>query len=210
MFTGLVETTGSVSQATGESPRRLVIESNLPYMDIPIGASVSIDGCCLTVVARGSEGLAFEAATETLERTTIGNLAVGSRVNLERAMKLGDHLGGHIVLGHVDGVGKVTHKEQRGSALYVGILAPDSIAHLIASQGSVTVSGVSLTVTSVDGDTFFVGLIPHTLKETNLGDLEIGSPVNLEADVMARYVERLLQRKPELASGLVSLGKPVP
>ncbi len=200
MFTGLVETMGELASASGASPRRLTIASRLPAGEIDIGDSIAIDGCCLTVVEKGREGLVFEAATETLQRTTLGELAVGSRVNLERALLPQDRLGGHIVLGHVDGVGVVRRRKQDGSALYLGIEAPAEIRRLIASQGSVTVAGVSLTVTSVEDPLFFVGLIPHTLGVTTLGALEPGSRVNLEADVVARYLERLVfARKPRPA-----------
>ena len=192
MFTGLVETVGTVRSATGSSPRRLAIASSIPSAEVAIGDSIAIDGCCLTVVERGAEGLSFEAATETLKRTTLGSLKPGDRVNLERALRVGDRLGGHLVSGHVDGLGRLVVKEQRESALYLGIEAPADIAPLIASQGSVAVAGVSLTVTSVEGRVFYVGLIPHTLAVTTLGKLVVGAAVNLEADVIARYVQRLL------------------
>lgn len=191
MFTGLVEAVGRVRRATGESPRRLTIHSSIPAAEVEIGASIAIDGCCLTVVDKSSEGLSFEAATETLKRTTLGKLRAGDAVNLERAVRLGDRLGGHLVSGHVDGLGLVTSREQIDSALYLGIEAPADIAPLIASQGSITVAGVSLTVTRVDGPTFWIGLIPHTLAVTTLGELEVGARVNIEVDLIARYVQRL-------------------
>jgi riboflavin synthase len=192
MFTGLVETMGTVVAATGSTPRRLTIQSPLPHGEVRLGDSVAVDGCCLTVVAADATGLAFEAATETLARTTLGGLAVGARVNLERALRLGDRLGGHLVAGHVDGVGTVRERAQRGSALYVGIEAPREVGRLTAPRGSITVAGVSLTVTEVRDMTFWVGLIPHTLGATTLGALQVGDRVNLEADLLARYLERLL------------------
>src|SRR5262249_29014993 len=145
--------------------------------------------------------LSFEAATETLARTTLGELRPGDRVNLERALRVGDRLGGHIVAGHVDAVGTVDSVEQRGSALYLGIRAPDEVAPLVAPRGSVTLQGVSLTVTDVQGPVFYVGLIPHTVGVTTLGALRVGARVNLEADLIARYVARLLSYKPETGSG---------
>jgi riboflavin synthase len=195
MFTGLVETTGVVRRATGDSPRRLVIESALPNDEIVIGESIAIDGCCLTVVEIGRDGLAFEAATETLARTTLGKLGAGARVNLERSLGVAGRLGGHIVTGHVDCVGTVRERNQRGSASFVGVeIAPD-VARLTAARGSIALGGVSLTVTEVRGNVFFVALIPHTLAATNLDALQVGDPVNVEADILARYVDRLLEAR---------------
>ena len=193
MFTGLVEAVGQVVRAEGKNPLRLTVETSLAEPDTAIGASISIDGCCLTVVARAAGTLTFEAATETLARTTLGDLRVGTRVNLEQALKVGDRLGGHLVSGHVDGMGTVRSREQRASALYFAIESPREIRQLIAPQGSVTVAGVSLTVTSVDDTlgTFSIALIPHTLAVTTLGSIDVGTRVNVEADVVARYVERL-------------------
>ena len=194
MFTGLVEAVGILKEASGDSPRRLTIESELPAREIQRGDSVAIDGVCLTVVAHeGHRCLCFEAATETLARTTLGSLAVGRRVNLERALRLGDRLGGHVVSGHVDGIGFLRQREQRGSALYLGFEAPPEVARLTAARGSITIAGVSLTVTDARGDLFFVGIIPHTLDHTTLGSLKLGDSVNLEADLFARYIERYFE-----------------
>lgn len=192
MFTGLVETVGRVAAATGESPRRLAVESDLDVSAIAIGASIAIDGCCLTVVEREDHALTFEAATETLERTTVGALRPGDRVNLEQALTLEARLGGHLVMGHVDGVGEVVDASLRDSALFIGVDAPAELAKYIAPQGSITISGVSLTVTRVEGRRFYVGLIPHTRDVTAPGPWELGARVNLEVDVIARYLERLL------------------
>ena len=195
MFTGLVEAVGTVTQATGTSPRRITIRSSYDQELVEIGASIAIDGCCLTVVEKGSGGLTFEAATETLKRTTIGSLKEGSRVNLERSLKLGDRLDGHLVLGHVDGLGTVRERKQVDSAWYVSIEAPADLAPLIATRGSVTIAGVSLTVVEASGAMFQVGLIPHTWQVTTLADYAVGASINLEADVMARYVQRLLDMR---------------
>ncbi len=193
MFTGLVETIGTVRTASGEQPRRLTIESSLPNADIVIGESIAIDGCCMTVVEISAQGLAFEAATETLKRTTIGQLSAGDRVNLERSLAVGDRLGGHIVTGHVDCIGIVRAREQRDSALYLAIEVPPEVARLTAARGSTTLAGVSLTVTDVTDEIISVGLIPHTLSVTTLGERKLGDSINVEADLLARYVERLLQ-----------------
>lgn len=195
MFTGLVETLGEVVAVSGTSPRRLVIRSQLPVSAIAIGASIAIDGCCLTVVEKVDQDLHFEAATETLLRTTLGGLRVRQHVNLEQAMRLDDRLGGHLVSGHVDGVGQVVGREQRESALYVSVKMPDDVAPLVAPRGSVTLAGVSLTVVDAQGAIASVGLIPHTLKETTLGTYGVGDPINVEADLLARYVARLMQAK---------------
>ncbi len=195
MFTGLVEAVGTVTAATGSSPRRITIQSPYEQAQVDIGASIAIDGCCLTVVEKGAQGLTFEAATETLKRTTIGKLQVASRVNLERSLRLGDRLDGHLVLGHVDGLGTVRERKQVDSAWYVAIEAPEELAPLIATRGSVTIAGVSLTVVGVENRVFQVGLIPHTWQVTTLSDYAVGAPINLEADVMARYVQRLLDAK---------------
>ncbi|MEM6731032.1 MAG: riboflavin synthase [Myxococcota bacterium] len=193
MFTGLVETTGVVAEAAGDSPRRLTLESDIATDSVLIGASICIDGCCLTVVEKGARTLTFEAATETLARTTIGRLATGDIVNLEQSVTPQTRLGGHYVMGHVDGVGKVVSADQRGSALYVGVEVPEELARYIAPRGSITISGVSLTVTGVEGRRFYVGLIPHTLEVTAPGPWKVGNEVNLEVDVIARYLERLIQ-----------------
>lgn len=192
MFTGLVECVGQIQAASGVSPRRLQIRSSIPTGETGIGDSVAIDGCCLTVVAKTDDTLTFEAATETLAVTTLGRLQVGDPVNLERALRLGDRLGGHLVLGHVDGIGTVCERQQRDSALYLGVEVPADIARLVAKRGSVTLQGVSLTVTDVQDQRFWVGLIPHTLEATNLDQLQVGNAVNVEVDVMARYLERLV------------------
>lgn len=193
MFTGLVEAVGQVLQIQGDSPRRLTIRApQLGCQDIPLGASIAIDGCCLTVVQASTDSLTFEAATETLQRTTIGALEVGKSVNLEQALRVGDRLGGHLVAGHVDGVGVVRALDQRGSALYVGVQVPADILRLSAPRGSITLAGVSLTVTDVDDrqSMVWVGLIPHTLEVTTLGQWQIGTAINVEADLVARYVTR--------------------
>lgn len=195
MFTGLVETVGTLAAATGGNPRRLTIATSLASEPVRLGDSVAIEGCCLTVVAADARTLAFEAATETLTRTTLGKLNVGAPVNLERALRLGDRLGGHLVTGHVDGVGTVRARAQVGGSLQLTIEAPAELAHLTAARGSITVAGVSLTVASVSGRQFMVGLVPHTVSVTTLGDLKPGDSVNLEADLIARYLERMLTKE---------------
>ncbi len=203
MFTGLVESVGVVRAAAGDSPLRLQIECDIPPSEVELGDSIAIDGCCLTVIEIGEKSFWFEAATETLKRTTIGNLKVGTPVNLERALRMGDRLGGHLVSGHIDGIGTVRIVEQRGSALYIGVELPDEVARITVPQGSITYAGVSLTVTDVEGSVAFVGLIPHTLEVTTLSDYKVGSAMNVEADIIGRYVEKLLgQRQAPVGSNL--------
>ena len=195
MFTGLVETIGVVERATGHSPRRLCIRSNIPVAEVDIGASVAVDGCCLTVVEKSGQTLELEAATETLSRTTLGGLRAGSRVHLERAMRLGDRLDGHLVSGHVDGLGVLRAREQRQSALYLGVQVPAEVARVTVPRGSITLAGVSLTVTEVQQDTLFVGLVPHTVAVTTLAELDRGASLNVEADIIGRYVEKMLSSR---------------
>jgi riboflavin synthase len=200
MFTGLVETKGTLVQSTARGPdARLVIEGALEVSRSPIelGESIAVDGVCLTVAAIASKGspVRFEAdaSSETLARTTLGALARGAHVNLERAVPLGGRMGGHIVSGHVDGVGRIASKEPIGGAVKVVFEAPKELMRFIAPKGSICVSGVSLTVNGVDNDRFDVVLVPHTRDKTSLDALPVGAPVNLEVDVLARYVARLME-----------------
>ena len=192
MFTGLVEAKGTLIAVEGDSPRRLTVRSALFTGSEAIGDSIAVDGCCLTVVAIEEKALTFEAATETLERTTIGDLELSQHVNLERSLRFGDRLGGHLVSGHVDGVGLLGSIEQRESAYYLGIDVPDEIARLTAPRGSITLAGISLTVTDVQKNRVFVGIIPHTWDVTTISSWQDGSRINCEADLLARYLEKLL------------------
>ena len=185
MFTGLVREVGRlVSFEDG----RLRIESSLAAA---IGDSVSINGCCLTVVDGDRRTLAFDAVPETLARTTLGRLEAGAGVNLEPALRAGEPLGGHYVQGHVDSVGRVRSVEPEGEGSRVWLDAPQDVLRYCVEKGSVAVDGVSLTVADLDEDGFAVALVPHTLAATTLGSLAPGAEVNLEADVLAKYVERL-------------------
>jgi riboflavin synthase len=183
MFTGIVREVGTVSAFDGS---RLVVETGT---EAGIGDSVAISGVCLTVTGRENGSLAFDVVGETLDRTTLGRLAVGSRVNVEPSLRAGDPLGGHIVQGHVDG-----HGSLRGRGDLTWFDAPPEITRYCVEKGSIAVDGTSLTVAAVDDDGFAVALIPHTLEATTLGLLEPGDPVNLEVDVLAKYVERLATR----------------
>lgn len=218
MFTGLVESKGTVERRTSAGvDARLVIRGELGPEGLVLGESIAVDGVCLTVakiVEPGPGNCVFEAdaSAETLEKTTLGSLQKGTHVNLERAMPLGGRMGGHIVSGHVDGVGTIAERAPLGAALKVTFQVPPELSRFIAQKGSICVSGVSLTVNNVAGDRFDVVLVPHTQEKTSLESLAVGSRVNLEVDLLARYVERLLASKPaddsaKDAALLATLGK---
>ena len=191
MFTGIVTDVGRVRKVEQtDRDRRYEIETAYDLSGVDIGASISHAGCCLTVVEKGDGWFAVEVSGETLAKTTLGAWAEGDRVNLERAARLGDELGGHIVSGHVDGVGEVLSVAQEGGSHRLRIRAPAPLHRFIAPKGSIAMEGVSLTVNEVDGDVFGVNLIPHTWDVTTLGRLKPGSKVNLEIDILARYVAR--------------------
>ncbi len=191
MFTGIVTDIGQVDAVSGEGDRRFDISTTYDMDDVAIGASICCSGACLTVIEKGPDWFAVQASGETLAKTTAGTWNEGTPLNLERALKIGDELGGHIVTGHVDGVGTVIATEPVMDSLKIDFDAPREIAKFIATKGSVTIDGVSLTVNEVEGTQFSVNIIPHTQQETTLGRLAPGSPVNLEIDVLARYVARL-------------------
>jgi len=191
VFTGIVTDVGRVRGVRETNrDRRFEIETGFDLESLELGASVSHAGCCLTVVEKGPGWFAVEVSGETLAMSTLGDWAQGRRVNLERAARVGDELGGHIVSGHVDGVGEVLSVEAEGGSHRVRIRAPRPLHRFIAPKGSITVEGVSLTVNEVDDDIFGVNLIPHTWEVTTLGELTPGSRVNLEIDMLARYLAR--------------------
>jgi riboflavin synthase len=189
MFTGIVEELGRVARVEGP---RLTVASEVAVLDSPIGASVAVNGVCLTVVENTENALAFEISEETFDRSTLGGLKAGDPVNLERPVTLTARMGGHMVQGHVDGVGTVTEVVPQEGGTTVRITLPDGLERYVVEKGSITVDGVSLTITDVDDAGFGVALIPHTLEVTTLGALRPGDPVNVEVDVLAKYVERLL------------------
>jgi riboflavin synthase len=178
---------------TADRDTRLEIATAYDTGPIDIGASIACSGICLTVVAKGEGWFAVEASAETRDRSTLGNWQEGLHINLERALKVGDELGGHIVSGHVDGVGLVTGRQPDGSSVRFVFEAPAELAPFIAVKGSITVDGVSLTVNSVDGRRFGVNIIPHTLENTTFASLKPGDSVNLEIDMLSRYVARLIE-----------------
>ncbi len=194
MFTGLVESVGTIASIESRAQsKRLRVTASLRPDDRILGASVAVSGVCLTVVSAGEDFFSVDAAFETLAKTTLGDVAVGVRVNLEPALRMGDALGGHLVSGHVDGVGRLRSRSSRGDAVLMWFDTPSEIRRYIAEKGSICIDGVSLTVNQIDGTGFAVGLIPHTLAATTLGDLRSGARINLEVDLIARYVERLVR-----------------
>jgi riboflavin synthase len=193
MFTGLIEEVGTVQRIVVDGERaRLTIAAPSVTADLPLGASVSVDGCCLTATDVDGGAFGVDLMRETMRVTALGALTAGTRVNLERALRVGDRLGGHLVQGHVDGVGAVIAVEQVPGTRSLSILVPDDLTRYLVVKGSLCVAGVSLTIAALDGAVATIGLIPHTLAMTNLEDLDVGDRVNLEVDVVAKYVERML------------------
>ncbi|MBI3648164.1 MAG: riboflavin synthase [Actinobacteria bacterium] len=195
MFTGIVEELGEVAAIEGG---RLVVACRTLARDADVGASVAVNGTCLTVVANGGDALAFDLSGETLARTSLGRLSPGASVNLERPVTLGARLGGHLVQGHVDDVGEVVAREPDGAGgALLKVRVPAELLRYVVEKGSIAVDGVSLTAAALDGAEVAIALIPHTLAATTLGTAAPGDPVNLEVDVIAKYVERLLSGETE-------------
>lgn len=195
MFTGIILAVGKISavQPKGGDFRYKIETGKLPLADANLGDSIAVNGVCLTAVELGVNSFFADVSNETISRTSLKNAKVGTQVNLELALTPATRLGGHIVSGHVDGLGVVTAKHQDGRSFKYQLKVPDSLAKYIAEKGSICINGVSLTVNEVDGAHFSVNIVPHTLQETTLGEMIIGSEVNLEVDLLARYMERLMK-----------------
>ena len=191
MFTGIVEELGTVREV---SPARLSVACRGVTGDAEIGASIAVNGACLTVVERSEGQLAFDLSGETLRRTSFSRLSVGDPVNLERSLTLSSRLGGHLVQGHVDGVGEVAAIQPDREGAWLSVRAPGAVRRYLVEKGSVCVDGISLTIARLDGDAFSVAVIPHTLDVTTLGSAREGDLVNLEVDVIAKYVDALLEK----------------
>ena len=194
MFTGLVEDMGTVVRAERRSDAMVLVvrPSTIPVSELVLGESVCHDGACLTVTETTRDTFTVLAGAETLNRTTLGSFHVGSKVNLERSLRVGDRMGGHWVTGHIDGTGELAIRRDMGANLVLGVRAVPALLKYIVEKGSIAIAGVSLTVNSVDAETFWVAIIPHTWKHTTLGALSIGDRVNLETDILAKHVEKLL------------------
>lgn len=194
MFTGIVVEQGTIRKARGRKIMTLEIEAPSISRDLRLGDSIAVNGVCLTATSTGRRRFEVEAVPETIARTTIGKLARGSQVNLELPLRMADRLGGHMVQGHVDGVADVIRIEEEDSAKRVWLAGPEDLLRYMVAKGSVTLDGVSLTLVEVGRSSFQVALIPHTLEATTLGRLKVGSKVNVEVDLLAKYVERLMDR----------------
>lgn len=194
MFTGIIQSVGKVAaiEPRGVDARVRIQSGTLSLADVAPGDSIAVNGVCLTAVELPGDGFWADVSGETLSRTTFAEIKNGSRVNLEKALTPTTHLGGHLVSGHVDGIGEVVERSDAGRSVKFRIKAPDELARYIATKGSICVDGISLTVNAVDGALFDLNIVPHTLTQTTMGDFQAGQRVNLEVDVIARYLERLL------------------
>jgi len=194
MYTGIITDIGSVRAVDNRGDTRFEIATSWDTSDIEIGASVACSGPCFTVTEKGAGWFAFTASAETLSLTTLGGWSVGRRVNLERSLRLGDELGGHLVSGHVDGIAHIFDRREEGDSLRFTISAPSDLMRFVARKGSVALDGVALTVNEVSVDSFGVNIIPHTQQATTFGAAGVGDAVNMEIDMLARYVARLVEK----------------
>jgi riboflavin synthase len=196
MFSGIVEALGTIVELRPEPPGcRLIVREPRIAAETQVADSISVNGCCLTVIERQGDTFGFQAGPETLARTNLGDLKPGGRVNLERALAVGQRLGGHFVSGHIDGVGTLLSRDDSGQWSTFWISVPRALAVQMASKGSIAVDGVSLTIVGSEPDRFSIALIPYTLEVTTLGRLQPGDKVNLETDLLAKYVQRLAEAK---------------
>ena len=191
MFTGIITNIGKISKIEKSGDWILTIKVENFTDNLAIGASIACNGVCLTVIEKDSDSFTVQASNETLALTTVANWQIGTNINLERALKVGDELGGHFVSGHVDGLATLTAKEQIANSYKLNFSVPANLSKFIVKKGSVTLNGVSLTVNEAENELFSVNIIPHTLVETNLGDYKLGDKINLEIDVIARYLAKL-------------------
>ncbi|PZF76358.1 riboflavin synthase [Aestuariivirga litoralis] len=196
MFTGIITDIGTVRAVERAGDTRFEITTAYDLGTVDMGASIACNGCCLTVIEKGPDWFAIQASAETLSKTTLGDWGKGTRINLERALRIGDELGGHIVSGHVDGLGEIVSITPEGDSVRFRFRVPDELARFIAPKGSVAIDGTSLTVNEVEGNHFGVNIIPHTQAVTTWGSMKVGQRVNIEIDMLARYVARLTEYKP--------------
>ncbi|MCE5262590.1 MAG: riboflavin synthase [Deltaproteobacteria bacterium] len=209
MFTGIAAALGSVRRLTRRGEDAVLeIESDLDLADVRIGDSISVSGACLTVTAKAGRVFSADVSAETLSRTTLRNVAAGGRVNLEKALRVGDPLGGHIVLGHVDGVGRIVERSPRSGSLIFGFEIDSEMARYVVAKGSITVDGISLTVNRCEKNRFYVNIIPHTAAATTLGFKKAADEVNIETDIIARYLEKLISPEKENGGSTGAAGKP--
>lgn len=193
MFTGIIQDMGMVRRLTRKGEDAMLeVETALPLKDVKVGDSIAVSGACLTVTALGASSFTFDVSAESLSKTTLGRLKAGDRVNLEKALRMSDFLGGHLVLGHVDCVGRIAERTARAGSIVFGITLEPALSKYVVAKGSITVDGISLTVNSCEGDRFYVNIIPHTAEQTTLAGKKAGDSVNIETDILGKYVEKLL------------------
>jgi len=205
MFTGIIAALGSIRRVTRKGPDALLeVDAMMPLEDIRIGDSIAVNGACLTVTQKADRHFTADVSAETLSRTNIGILKAGDRVNLEKALRFNDFLGGHLVLGHVDGQGKLREKTGSANSIIFGIEIPDKLMRYLVEKGSIAVDGVSLTVNSCGKNRFYVNMIPHTAQMTTLGFKKVGDAVNIETDIIGKYVERFLQPRKGMDMGFLA------
>ncbi len=194
MFTGIIEAVGSINQiqTQGDDLRLYIETAKLDLSDVQLGDSIAVNGVCLTATQLPGNGFWADVSKETLDKTTLAHCQAGDKVNLEKALTPTTRLGGHLVSGHVDGIGQVALRESAGRSIHFQIQAPTALARYIAQKGSICVDGISLTVNAVSGCVFDLNIVPHTLAETTMADFKVGRKVNLEVDIIARYLERML------------------
>ena len=197
MFTGIIEATGKISDIESrQGDSRFKIGCvDLDMSDVHIGDSIAVNGVCLTVIEFTDTTFTADVSSETIEKSGFQNYQIGEIVNLEKALLANSRLGGHLVSGHVDGIGEITHRSQDARSWRFKVKAPDAIAHYIAQKGSITIDGISLTVNSISGSEFGVNIVPHTIDSTSMGHFKVGTKVNLEVDLIARYLERLINKE---------------
>ncbi|MCP3673160.1 MAG: riboflavin synthase [Gammaproteobacteria bacterium] len=196
MFTGIIEATGTIAGMQDRQGDSLlqISSSDLDMSDVQLGDSIAVNGVCLTVIKLTDSGFTADVSAETLARSCFQHYKVGSAVNLEKAMLANSRLGGHMVSGHVDGIGEIVDRFQDARSWRFKVKAPKEIAHYIAEKGSITIDGISLTINDIEGSAFGVNIVPHTIASTNMGTFQVGTKVNLEVDLIARYLERLLSK----------------
>jgi len=203
MFTGIIQALGTMSRLVRQGDEGLLsITTDLPLEDVLIGDSIAVNGVCLTVTAKGSQTFTADVSAETLARTNLGSLHPGASVNLEKSLRLQDFLGGHLVLGHVDGLGRISEKTVRTKSLLFVFEVPDRLSKYIVEKGSLAVDGISLTVNRCVRNQFHVNMIPHTAQKTTLGSKRVSDPVNIETDIIGKYVERLMQHRGDAGPGV--------
>ena len=208
MFSGIVEVLGDVrSMASGDSGARISIEAGALVEGVKLGDSIAINGACMTVVAFGNSIFEADISPESLRMTNLGDLKAGEKVNLEKALVLGDRLGGHMVTGHIDGMGKIRERKADGDSIWLTVEAPPDVMRYLVFKGSIAVDGISLTVATCDEDSFSIAIIPHTSEHTTLTAKRDGAVVNLEADLIGKYVEKLLLPHAQARAGGVSMDK---